>query len=127
MEKGTELMLSIPPDRIQLACPDLIKEAAKLTAFIPEAQTLLIVVAGIEVGRPARRIACVAGACPHPADKTWPKSTSSIISEALNFPQDPAVAFNKHPKRIVQYSIYQYLKYTFNSVRSQFWCAQMTQ
>lgn len=45
---------------------------------MPEAQTLLTQVVGMEGGRPARRAACVAGAWPRPAEKTFPRITSSI-------------------------------------------------
>ena len=41
--------------------------------FIPEAQTLLMVVHGTDVGSPAPRTACLAGAWPAPACTTLPK------------------------------------------------------
>ena len=43
-----------------------------MIAFIPEAQTLFIVVHGVFVGIPAPRAACLAGAWPDIADKTFP-------------------------------------------------------
>lgn len=49
-----------------------------LTAFSPEAHTLLMVVASTLVGRPAKMAACLAGACPTPADSTLPMYTASI-------------------------------------------------
>src|SRR5262245_44235121 len=47
-----------------------------MTAFRPEPQTLLIVVAPTELGTPALIAACRAGFCPIPADTTFPISTS---------------------------------------------------
>lgn len=44
--------------------------------FIPEAQTLFIVVQATEFGIPAPNAACLAGACPKFALKTFPKYTS---------------------------------------------------
>lgn len=49
-----------------------------LTAFSPEAHTLLIVVASTLVGKPANMAACLAGACPTPADSTLPMYTASM-------------------------------------------------
>ena len=49
-----------------------------LTAFRPEAHTLLMVVASTLVGRPAKMAACLAGACPTPADSTLPMYTASM-------------------------------------------------
>lgn len=46
------------------------------TPFIPEAQTLLTVVQITELGIPAPRAACLAGACPTLALITFPKNTS---------------------------------------------------
>ena len=44
--------------------------------FIPDAQTLLTVVATTELGIPAPNAACLAGACPKFALRTLPKITS---------------------------------------------------
>ena len=44
--------------------------------FIPEAQTLLIVVQTTVFGIPAPKAACLAGAWPRLALKTFPKKTS---------------------------------------------------
>ena len=41
--------------------------APSIIAFIPEAQTLLTVVQGVDFDRPAPRAACLAGAWPNPA------------------------------------------------------------
>jgi hypothetical protein len=45
--------------------------------FIPEEQTLFMVVQVTETGRPPKIAACLAGACPTPADNTFPNITSS--------------------------------------------------
>lgn len=47
------------------------------TPFIPDAQTLLTVVQTTDLGSPAPRAACLAGACPKLALRTFPKYTSS--------------------------------------------------
>ena len=49
-----------------------------MIALSPEPQTRLMVVADVVSGRPARNVACRAGAWPTPAWSTWPISTSSI-------------------------------------------------
>ena len=49
---GTLDMLSIPPAIIKDRSPSDKLCAANTTAFIPEAHTLLIVVASVEVGKP---------------------------------------------------------------------------
>jgi hypothetical protein len=46
-------------------------------AFIPEAQTLLMVKAAVLLGRPAKMAAWRAGLWPIPAEMTFPKMTSS--------------------------------------------------
>src|SRR5215470_16002473 len=48
-------MLSIPPAAMRSASPRAIVWAASITALRPEAQTLLMVVAGTVGGRPAAR------------------------------------------------------------------------
>jgi hypothetical protein len=50
---------------------------------MPEAQTLLIVVASVEVGQPLPRATCRAGACPTPPLMTCPMKTSSM-SDGFN-------------------------------------------
>ena len=49
---------------------------AQTAPFIPEAQTLLTVVQITELGIPAPNAACLAGACPRFALRTFPKNTS---------------------------------------------------
>ena len=71
-------MFSMPPATCASACPSSIEAAAMLTAFSPDAHTLLIVVASMLVGRPAKMAACLAGACPTPAESTLPMYTASI-------------------------------------------------
>ena len=77
-EKGALLMLSMPPPTTVAALPARIKSVASMVAFIPEPQTLLIVVAPRLSGSSAWRIACRAGACLSPALTTLPMITSSI-------------------------------------------------
>ena len=55
--------------------------AANMVDFMPEAQTLLIVVQGIVFGSPEKRTACLLGAWPMPALTTFPRNTSSISEE----------------------------------------------
>lgn len=46
---------------------------------MPEEQTLLIVVQVVAVGNPPKITACLAGACPTPADNTLPNMASSTF------------------------------------------------
>ena len=55
---------------------------ASMVAFMPEPQTLLMVVAPVASGSPAPRAAWRAGAWPWPAGSTLPMKTSSIRSGA---------------------------------------------
>ena len=57
--------------------PARIIASAIWTARIEEAQTLLIVSAGVSFGSPAPIAACLAGAWPAPACSTWPMITYS--------------------------------------------------
>ena len=75
-------MLSMPPDSTMPAEPALMMSWASMVAFMPEPQTLLIVVAPVASGSPAPRAACRAGAWPCPAGSTLPMNTSSIRSGA---------------------------------------------
>ncbi len=75
-------MLSMPPDSTISAEPDLMMSCASMVAFMPEPQTLLMVVAPVASGSFAPRAACRAGAWPCPAGSTLPMSTSSIRSGA---------------------------------------------
>ena len=59
------LQLKINP--IYTFIPNASDAAPIIIAFIPDAHTLLIVVHGVEIGRPAPRAAWRAGACPKPA------------------------------------------------------------
>ena len=52
------------------------QQQKKNIPFIPDAQTLLIVVQITDVGIPAPNAACLAGACPKLALRTFPKNTS---------------------------------------------------
>jgi hypothetical protein len=71
-------MFSMPPATWASACPSSMVDAAMFTAFRPDAHTLLMVVASMLVGRPAKMAACRAGACPTPAPSTLPIYTASI-------------------------------------------------
>ncbi len=73
-------MFSWPPAITISASPSRIACAASITAFSPEPQTLLIVIAGTSCGRPALMTAWRAGFCPQPACSTWPRITSPICS-----------------------------------------------
>ena len=53
---------------------------ASIVAFMPDPQTLLMVVAPVASGSFAPRAACRAGAWPCPAGSTQPMNTSSIRS-----------------------------------------------
>ena len=78
--KGARLMLSVPPATISSASPQRMACAASITAFRPEPQTLLTVVAGTESGSPALIAACRAGFMPSPACRMQPRITSSTWS-----------------------------------------------
>ena len=69
-------MFSIPPATTISASPAIIACAPCITAFIPEAHTLLTVVHGTLSGKPANLAACRAGAWPTPAWITLPIKTS---------------------------------------------------
>src|ERR1700722_16170525 len=73
-------MLSMPPDTTTSAEPAWMMSWPSMVAFIPEPQTLLMVVAPVASGNPAPRAACRAGAWPCPAGNTQPMKTSSIRS-----------------------------------------------
>ena len=55
-------MLSMPPATTMSDVPAMIASAAIIVAFMPEPQTLLIVVAPTDIGSPAPSVACRAGA-----------------------------------------------------------------
>ena len=75
---GDRLMLSWPPAMMMSESPSRIACAASITAFSPEPQTLLMVIAGTLTGRPALMTAWRAGFWPTPAVRTWPRITSLI-------------------------------------------------
>jgi hypothetical protein len=54
----------MPPARTISYSPARIAFAPSMTARIPEPQTLWIVTAPVDLGRPAAISACRAGACP---------------------------------------------------------------
>ena len=84
-------MLSMPPATTQLALPARIRSVPSMAHFMPEAHTLLTVVAPTPSGMPARRIAWRAGACFTPAPMTQPISTSSMA--AVSTPESSAAAW----------------------------------
>ena len=61
---------SMPPVTMHTLSPARIIESAISTARIEDAQTLLIVSAGVSFGSPAAIAACRAGACPAPPCST---------------------------------------------------------
>src|SRR3954470_5069790 len=65
----------MPPVTTTSTSPVRIIESAISTARIEDAQTLLIVSAGVSFGRPAAIGPCRAGAWPAPAYSTWPMIT----------------------------------------------------
>ena len=69
-------MFSMPPATAMSTSPSAMALAAKWMAFIPEEHTLLTVVQGTVSGMPAAMAACLAGACPIPAERTLPMKTS---------------------------------------------------
>ena len=71
-------MDSIPPTTKSSPSPARMLEAASMTAFNPDPQTLFNVKAPTETGNPALMAACRAGFWPKPAETTLPKITSSI-------------------------------------------------
>ena len=73
-------MFSVPPATTAWASPHWIAWAASITAFMPEPQTLLTVVAPTETGSPAPMAAWRATFCPRPAPTTLPRITSSTWS-----------------------------------------------
>ena len=65
--------------------------------LLPEEHTLLTVVQQTFFGSPAKIAACLAGACPSPAETTFPmitSFTSSLAIPALNTAASMAVAPN---------------------------------
>ncbi|MDT4863523.1 hypothetical protein FQZ97_982350 [compost metagenome] len=70
-------MLSMPPAIITLLVPALSESWASITAFMPEPQSLLIVVQPVALGSPAFSAAWRAGPCLRPAGSTQPMITSS--------------------------------------------------
>ena len=57
--------------------------AAIITLLSPEPHTLFTVTAGTVAGTPPWMAACRAGACPTPAVRTFPKTTSCTISGSI--------------------------------------------
>ena len=84
-------MFSIPPAIIISASPAWIACEANITDFRPEPHILFTVKHSTELGSPALIAACLAGACPCPADKTLPIITSCIafgsipVSSSIDF------------------------------------------
>src|SRR5260221_4290514 len=89
-------MLSMPPDNTISAEPALMISCASMVAFMPEPQTLLMVVAAAESGSLARRAPCRAGACPCPAGSTQPMNPSSTRS-GDNFARSSAAPMTWEP------------------------------
>ena len=71
-------MFSCPPAMTMSASPQRTACAASMTAFKPDPQTLLMVIAGTAAGMPALMSDWRAGFWPLPAASTWPRITSEI-------------------------------------------------
>src|SRR6266852_577333 len=74
---GALVIDSMPPATTIVAWPEVSSSAAIIAAFMPEPHILLMVVAGVDLSRPAPSAAWRAGACPWPAPRTLPKMRSS--------------------------------------------------
>jgi hypothetical protein len=59
---------------------------------MPDAHTLLIVVQIVDCGKLAPSTACRQGACPIPADTTFPKMASAIGGFVTSFDKAPRIA-----------------------------------
>src|SRR5690606_19247532 len=79
---GALVIDSMPPATTTSAEPALIRSWPSIIAFMPEPQTLLMVVQPVAAGRPAPSAAWRAGAWPRPAGSTQPMITSSTLSAA---------------------------------------------
>src|SRR5471030_2008059 len=79
---GALVIDSMPPATTTLAEPALIRSLPNMIDFMPEPQTLLIVVHPTDFGRPAASDACRAGAWPRFAGSTQPMITSDTSSAA---------------------------------------------
>ena len=77
---GALLILSIPPATIISLVPALIRSWASMVAFMPEPQSLLMVVAPVSTGMPAAMAAWRAGPWRNPEASTQPMMTSLISS-----------------------------------------------
>src|SRR5712692_8711850 len=76
-------MDSIPPATTISDSPVCTACAASATAFNPEPQTLLMVIAATCGCKPPRSAACRAGFCPSPAQTTLPMMTSSTCPGSM--------------------------------------------
>src|SRR3984893_6758437 len=90
-------MLSMPPETTISAEPALMMSCASMVAFMPEPQTLLMVVAPVASGSFAPRAACRAGAWPCPAGSTQPMNTSSMRS-GVSFARSTAAPITWEPR-----------------------------
>ena len=73
----------MPPVTTTSCSPARIIASAIWIARTEEAQTLLIVSAGVSFGSPAPIAACRAGAWPAPACSTWPMITYSTSPSSM--------------------------------------------
>lgn len=77
---GALLILSNPPAITILLSPKNILLAPNVTAFVPEAQTLLTLKQGILCDNPDNKDTCLAGFYPNPVDITLPRMISSGVT-----------------------------------------------
>ena len=75
-------MLSKPPETMTSLLPASSRSWLSMVAFMPEPQSLLIVVAPADFGMPAWIAAWRAGPCRWPCGSTQPRITSSTSSAA---------------------------------------------
>ena len=73
-------MFSKPPAMTHSLSPARMAWSARATAFNPDPQTLLTVIALTEEGTPPKMEACRAGFCCRPAWQTLPMITSSTLA-----------------------------------------------
>src|SRR5258705_7382457 len=79
---GAFVIDSMPPATTTVAEPALIRSCPSMIAFMPEPQTLLIVVQPTDFGMPAASEAWRAGAWPRLAGNTQPMMTSDTSAPA---------------------------------------------
>ena len=80
---GALLMLSRPPVATIELVPATMESNPSMIVFMPDPHILFTVVQPMDFGIPAESAACRAGACPKPAGRTHPISTSSTSAPVI--------------------------------------------